>query len=212
MNKKVSDAVIRRLPRYYRYLKELERIGVEKISSRELSECMGLNASQIRQDFNCFGGFGQQGFGYYVKVLRKEIEAILGLNTEYKAIIIGIGNIGQALAGYKNFIRDGFRIVAAFDVNHTLVGNTIKDIRIYPMSDMKDYLKENNIHLAIICTPEAAAQQVADELSKAGVDGIWNFAPIDVHVDGICVENVHLSDSLFTLTYKMREADQAGVY
>lgn len=201
--------MIRRLPRYYRYLKELERINIEKISSRELSECMGLNASQIRQDFNCFGGFGQQGFGYYVKVLRKEIEAILGLDRDYKAVIVGMGNIGQALAGYKNFLRDGFHIIAAFDVNHTLVGNTIKDIKIYPMSDMKDFLASNKVHLAIICTPEAAAQQVADELYQAGVDGIWNFAPIDVHVEGICVENVHLSDSLFTLTYKMKDAERA---
>ena len=208
MPKKVSEAVIRRLPRYYRYLKELERNGIEKISSRELSECMGLNASQIRQDFNCFGGFGQQGFGYYVKVLRKEIETILGLTSEYKAVIIGMGNIGQALAGYKNFVRDGFRIVAAFDVNHTIVGNTIKDVRIYPMEEMGKYLKENDIQLAIICTPEVAAQQVAEQIAVAGVDGIWNFAPIDVYVDGVSVENVHLSDSLFTLTYKMREVLQ----
>lgn len=203
--KKVSDAVIRRLPKYYRHLAELEREGVEKISSSELSKKMGLNASQIRQDFNCFGGFGQQGFGYYVKVLKGEIQSILGLKNRYNAIIVGMGNIGQALASYDNFAREGFFVLGAFDVSKDLVGRSVKGVSIMPMEQMKGFVEQNDVNLGIICTPEQYAAQTAQMLSDCGVKAIWNFAPIDIQMESTIVENVHLSDSLYILSYRINE-------
>lgn len=203
---KVSEAVIRRLPKYYRYLKEMEKNGIQRISSRELSDRMGLTASQIRQDFNCFGGFGQQGYGYHVSELCGEIRKILGLNKEYNVIIAGAGNLGQALANYVGFEKEGFNIMAMFDVNPRLVGMSIRGIQIYDIDTMKDYIIENNIQVGIICAPKYQAQDIADDMVKCHVRSIWNFAPIDVEApEDVAVENVHLSDSLYTLSYKMNE-------
>jgi redox-sensing transcriptional repressor len=203
--KKVSDAVIRRLPKYYRYLIELEREGVMKISSGELSEKMGLNASQIRQDFNCFGGFGQQGFGYHVEVLKNEIQSILNLDKKHNCIIVGMGNIGQALAGYANFMNEGFYIAATFDVNERLVGTTVNGCKILALDEMERFVQENVVEIGIICTPEAHAMEVVERMRRCGIRAIWNFAPIDIQLEGVTVENVHLSDSLYTLSYRLSE-------
>ncbi|MGI6175339.1 MAG: redox-sensing transcriptional repressor Rex [Christensenellales bacterium] len=203
--KKVSDAVIRRLPKYYRYLIELEREGVTKISSGELSEKMGLNASQIRQDFNCFGGFGQQGFGYHVEVLKNEIQSILNLDKKHNCIIVGMGNIGQALAGYANFMNEGFHIIATFDVNEQLVGTTVNGCKILALDEMERFVQENVVEIGIICTPEAHAMEVVERTRRCGIRAIWNFAPIDIQLEGVTVENVHLSDSLYTLSYRLNE-------
>ncbi len=201
---RVSEAVIRRLPKYYRYLKEMEKNGVQRISSRELSYRMGLTASQIRQDFNCFGGFGQQGYGYHVSELCGEIRKILGLDKRYNAIIAGAGNLGQALANYIGFENEGFNIRAMFDVDPRLIGLSIRGIYIYDIDTMEDFIVENNIQIGMICAPQYQAQEIADQMVKCGIKGIWNFAPIDVEApEDIAVENVHLSDSLYTLSYKI---------
>lgn len=203
-NSGVSEAVIRRLPKYYRYLKEMKKNGVQRISSRELSNRMGLTASQIRQDFNCFGGFGQQGYGYNVSDLCSEVRKILGLDKDYKVIIAGTGNLGQALANYVGFEKEGFNIKAMFDINPRLVGLTIRGIQIYDIDEMNDYIINNNIQVGIICAPKNQSQEIADQMIECGIKSIWNFAPIDVDIpEGVAVENVHLSDSLYTLSYKM---------
>jgi len=203
---RVSEAVIRRLPKYYRYLQDMERVGIQRISSKELSERMGLTASQIRQDFNCFGGFGQQGYGYNVSELRQQIKKILGLSNEYNVIIVGAGNLGQALANYTGFGQEGFHIKALFDINPRLVGLSIHGIQIHDIDSMKDYIAANNIDIGIICTPKNKAQEIADKMVEAGIKGIWNFAPVDVECpEDVVVENVHLSDSLYVLSYKMNE-------
>jgi redox-sensing transcriptional repressor len=206
---RVSEAVIRRLPKYYRYLKDLERIGVERISSQELSKKMGIKATQIRQDLNCFGGFGQQGYGYHVKMLKKEIMDIIGLNREYKVILVGAGNMGQALANYVGFEKEGFDIVAIFDINPKLIGNTIRNKEIRDIDTLHVYAKENPVDLCIIATPKETAQAIADTVIGVGIRSIWNFAPVDVEArNGVCVENVHLNDSLYTLVYRMNDTDQ----
>lgn len=206
---RVSEAVIRRLPKYYRYLKDLERIGVERISSQELSKKMGIKATQIRQDLNCFGGFGQQGYGYHVKMLKKEIMDIIGLNREYKVILVGAGNMGQALANYVGFEKEGFDIVAIFDINPKLIGNTIRNKEIRDIDTLHVYARENPVDLCIIATPKETAQAIADTAIGAGIRSIWNFAPVDVEArNGVCVENVHLNDSLYTLVYRMNDTDQ----
>jgi len=203
---RVSEAVIRRLPKYYRYLKDMEKSGVERISSRELSDKMGLTASQIRQDFNCFGGFGQQGYGYNVSELCNEIKKILGLHKNYNVVIAGAGNLGQALANYVGFEREGFYIKAIFDVNPRLIGMSIRGIQILDIDHMKDFIVNNNIHIGIVCVPKDKAQEVTDQMIECGIKSIWNFAPIDVETPAdVAVENVHLSDTLYTLVYKMNE-------
>lgn len=203
---RVSEAVIRRLPKYYRYLKDMEKSGVERISSRELSDKMGLTASQIRQDFNCFGGFGQQGYGYNVSELCNEIKKILGLHKNYNVVIAGAGNLGQALANYVGFEREGFYIKAIFDVNPRLIGMSIRGIQILDIDHMKDFIINNNIHIGIVCVPKDKAQEVTDQMIECGIKSIWNFAPIDVETPAdVAVENVHLSDTLYTLVYKMNE-------
>lgn len=203
---KVSEAVIRRLPKYYRYLKDMEKNGVQRISSRELSDKMGLTASQIRQDFNCFGGFGQQGYGYNVSELCNEIRKILGLHKNYNVIIAGAGNLGQALANYVGFEREGFTIKAMFDVNPKLIGLSIRGIQILDIDTMRDFIINNDIHVGVVCVPKNKAQEVTDVMVECGIKSIWNFAPIDVGTpDNVAVENVHLSDSLYTLAYKMNE-------
>ena len=204
-NTKVSNAIIRRLPRYRRYLNELRKQGVKKISSNELSELIGYTASQIRQDLNTFGGCGQQGYGYSVDSLFQEINKILGLDREYKTIVVGIGNLGQAITNYTYYYKIGFNIVGLFDVNPKLVGLSINGVLVRDFSEMSDFVKENDIDIAIICVNRENAQKVTDVLVDAGIEGIWNFAPVDLNVpNDVAVENVHLSDSLHTLSFLIR--------
>ncbi len=202
----VSEAVMRRMPKYYRYLTDMEANGLERISSKELSQRMGLTASQIRQDFNCFGGFGQQGYGYNVSELCNEIRKILGLHKNYNVIIAGAGNLGQALANYIGFEREGFYIKAIFDVNPRLIGMSIRGIQIMDIDAMKDFITNNDIQVGVVCVPKDKAQEVTNQMVESGIKSIWNFAPIDVETpDDVAVENVHLSDTLYTLVYKMNE-------
>ncbi|WP_234121801.1 redox-sensing transcriptional repressor Rex [Clostridium hydrogenum] len=199
--KNISMAVIRRLPKYHRYLNDLRKNEVDRISSKELSEKIGFTASQIRQDLNCFGDFGQQGYGYNVKELCKEIDAILGLTKEYKTIIVGAGNIGQAIANYINFEKLGFCLKGIFDINPKLLGLKIHDIEIQDIDCLEGFLKNEQIDIGIICVPSKSAQKVADIVVNNNVKGIWNFAPIDlITKNDVIVENVHLSDSLLTLS------------
>lgn len=199
----ISNAVIRRLPRYRRYLKDLKN-STDKVSSKELSELTGYTASQIRQDLNNFGDFGQQGYGYNVDVLFEGINAIIGLGKTYKMIIAGGGNLGKAIANHNYYYKTGFIVTAIFDKNPELIGKKIRDIEIYDYLDMKDYIQENEIDIGIICTTKDSAQEVADIYCSAGVRGIWNFAPIDLDIpDNVCIENVHLSDALYSLAYYM---------
>lgn len=200
--KNISMAVIKRLPKYHRYLNELMKNDVDRISSKELGEKIGFTASQIRQDLNCFGDFGQQGYGYNVAELYNQISTILGLDREYNTIIVGAGNIGQAIANYNRFGALGFNLTAIFDANPKLVNMRIRDIEIRDIDTLKDHLKENKVDIGIICVPRINAQKVSDELVEGGVKGIWNFAPVDLVVpEGVTVENVHLSESLMTLMY-----------
>ena len=204
--KNVSMAVIKRLPKYHRYLKELMRNDVDRISSKELGEKIGFTASQIRQDLNNFGDFGQQGYGYNVKELYKQISLILGLDKEYTGIIIGAGNLGQAIANYNRFSESGLSIECIFDANPKLVGIRIRDIEIKDIDTLAQYLQERSVDIGIICVPRINAQKVTDMLVKSGVKGIWNFAPVDLVVpDDVKVENVHLSESLLTLVYLMKD-------
>ena len=204
--KNVSMAVIKRLPKYHRYLKELMRNDVDRISSKELGEKIGFTASQIRQDLNNFGDFGQQGYGYNVKELYKQISLILGLDKEYTGVIIGAGNLGQAIANYNRFSELGLSIECIFDANPKLVGMRIRDIEIRDIDTLSEFLQENRVDIGIICVPRINAQKVTDMLVKSGVKGIWNFAPVDLVVpDDVKVENVHLSESLLTLVYLMKD-------
>lgn len=200
--KNISMAVIKRLPKYHRYLQELMKNDVDRISSKELGEKIGFTASQIRQDLNCFGDFGQQGYGYNVRELYNQIVSILGLDQNYKTIMVGAGNIGQAIANYASFVRLGIELVGIFDVNPKIIGTKIRDIEIDAESNLREYLKSNSIDIGIICVPKINAQRVCDELVAGGIKGIWNFAPVDLIVpDDVNVENVHLSESLSTLIY-----------
>ena len=202
--RQISQAVIRRLPRYYRYLGELLVNNVERISSNELSMKMNVTASQIRQDLNNFGGFGQQGYGYNVKYLHTEIGKILGLDVKHNFIIIGAGNLGQALANYASFERSGFVLKGIFDVNPRLEGVTIRGVPIQMMDHLKTYVMENDIDIAVLTIPKAKAIEVAEILAETPIKGIWNFAHTDLHLPkSIIVENVHLSESLMRLSYKV---------
>lgn len=202
--KKISKAVISRLPRYYRYLGDLKDNGVERISSKELSELMNVTASQIRQDFNNFGGFGQQGYGYNVEYLYEEIARILGLTKKHNLILIGAGNLGMALAGYVNFEKRGFIMKGIFDINEALFGKTIRNIPIMPLDNLTDFIKQNDIDMAVLAIPKTASVNVAHKLVESGVKAIWNFSHIDLDVpDDVIVENVHLSESLMKLSYAM---------
>jgi len=204
--RQISMAVVRRLPKYQRYLFELIQNDVDRISSKELSERIGFTASQIRQDLNNFGDFGQQGYGYNVKDLYKEICKILGLDAYYKTIIVGVGNLGQAIANYINFDKMGFKLQALFDINPKLIGLKIRDIAIMDLDHITEYTCSNKIDIGVICTPRSQAQKVADMFVKSGINGIWNFAPVDLIVpENVVVENVHLSESLLTLTYRINE-------
>lgn len=204
--KNISMAVIRRLPKYHRYLRELLKSDVDRISSKELGEKIGFTASQIRQDLNCFGDFGQQGYGYNVKELLNEISGILGLSKEYKMIIIGAGNIGQAIANYTNFEKLAFSLEGIFDVNPKLIGLKIRDVEVRDIDELGGFLKETPIDIGVICVAKNSAQNVSDMMVENGVKGIWNFAPVDLQVpEEIILENVHLSESLLTLSCLMND-------
>ena len=206
VEKGISQAVIARLPRYFRYLGELKDQGVERISSQDLSRIMKVTASQIRQDFNNFGGFGQQGYGYNVEYLYSEIGNILGLNQKHQLIIIGAGNLGQALANYVNFERRGFLIAGIFDKNPELVGKKIRSIEVSSMNRLKEFIKENDVDIAVLTIPKEGAILVAEELVGYGIKAFWNFAHVDLNVpEGILVENVHLSESLMKLSYNLNQ-------
>ncbi len=200
----ISQAVIRRLPRYYRYLGELLENGVERISSNDLSKRMKVTASQIRQDLNNFGGFGQQGYGYNVKYLYTEIGKILGLEDNHNVVIIGAGNLGQALANYTNFEKRGFLIKGIFDVNPTLAGVSIRGVPVQMMSELPGFVRDNDIEIAVLTIPKTKAVDVAKTLVDNGVKAILNFAHTDLNLpEGVIVENVHLSDSLMRLSYNI---------
>ncbi len=203
--KKISTAVIKRLPRYYRYLGELRESDIIRISSKELSERMNVTASQIRQDLNNFGGFGQQGYGYNVAHLYNEISKILGLEKTYKVIIVGAGNLGQALANYIDFEKRGFVIKGLFDVNPRLIGIHVRGLEIQDIDRMEDFVKEHHIDLAVLTLPKKTAPKMANDLAEWGVRGLWNFAPVDLRIkdENVIVENVHLAESLMTLSYRI---------
>lgn len=207
--KNISMAVIKRLPKYHRYLKELMKNDVDRISSKELGEKIGFTASQIRQDLNCFGDFGQQGYGYNVRELYNQIKSILGIDRDYKTIIVGSGNIGQAIANYTSFNSLGIDLVAIFDSNPELINKKIRDVEITDMSELDTYLKNNDIDIGVICVPKLNAQKVCDELVYGGINAIWNFAPVDLVVpEHVKVENVHLSESLLTLIYLLHTSEE----
>lgn len=206
--KNVSMAVIRRLPKYHRRLKELMDKDVTRISSKELSGMIGFTASQIRQDLNCFGGFGQQGYGYDVGELYGEISRILGLTGEYNTIIIGAGNLGQAIANYSNFEKKGFHMLALFEKNPRLIGLQIRDVPVLDIDELESFCADKKIDIGVICTNKESAQDVADTLIKLPVKAIWNFAPADIQVpESIILENVHLSDSLYIISYLLKMND-----
>lgn len=208
---KISMAVIRRLPRYYRYLGELIDGDITRISSRELSERMKVTASQIRQDLNNFGGFGQQGYGYNVEYLHAEIAKILGLDKKHKMIIIGAGNLGQALANYTSFERRGFELIGMFDVNPRLFGMTIRGVQVYDIDTLEEYVKKNKVDIAMLTMPKANVKEMANNLAQWGIRGLWNFSPLDLYLpETVQVENVHLSHSLMTLAYKINEASNSA--
>lgn len=206
---KISKAVISRLPRYYRYLDELRTQKIERISSKELSKMMNVTASQIRQDLNNFGGFGQQGYGYNVQYLYDEISKLLGLDVTHKMVIVGAGNLGQAIANYGNFKNRGFEITALFDKNPELIGKKTVDAEILDTEYLYDYVKENHVEIVALTLPKEPARKVAEKLVECGVKAFWNFAHTDLRFSGdIIVENVHLSESLMKLTYRISEKDK----
>lgn len=210
MEKEISQAVIRRMPRYYRYLGELIDEGVERISSNELSSIMQVTASQIRQDLNNFGGFGQQGYGYNVKYLYEEIGKILGLNEQHNIIVIGAGNLGQALANYVKFEKLGFVIIGLFDVDPSLKGTYVRGIEIRMLDELEEFVHKNKVDIATLTMPKEAADSVANKLAELGIRAIWNFAHVDLPVldKGVVVESVHLSDSLMQLSYNIVKSKQ----
>ncbi|BDF67697.1 redox-sensing transcriptional repressor Rex [Pseudoflavonifractor phocaeensis] len=205
---KVSSAVIRRLPRYYRHLTDLYLAGVVRISSSALGKSMNLTASQIRQDLSCFGEFGQQGYGYNVESLRDEIAEILGMNQKHTAVILGVGNLGRALMENFHFDRSGFTLTAAFDVDPNLIGKSVSDVQVHPVEELERYLRETSVSVGVLTVPRAAAAPMSERLVAGGVKGIWNFtnAELDMGRSGVVVENVHFADSLLALSYMISEA------
>lgn len=208
MEKEISQAVVRRMPRYYRYLGELIEQGVERVSSNELSKLMKVTASQIRQDLNNFGGFGQQGYGYNVRFLYDEIGKILGLNQSHNLIIIGAGNLGQAIAKYERFQPLGFQTVALFDVNPNVIGKDVRGITIYSLDELENFCLNQRVDIAALTMPKQSADNTAQRLVELGIRAIWNFAHVDLDVDdeSVIVENVHLSDSLMQLSYNITKS------
>ena len=207
MNYRISANVIKRLPRYIRRLDQLIAEGIEKVSSRELGSQLGLTASQIRQDFNCFGGFGQQGYGYNARQLRNSIASVLGMEQKLTAIVIGTGNLGHALISNFHFEECGVFLAAAFDSDQDKVGQEIAGTMVYHVADMEQYIRANPTDLAVLTLPKGAAQETAKQVASLGVRGIWNFTGVDVDagLEGIVIENVHFSDSLLNLGYYLRE-------
>lgn len=208
---KVSTAVIRRLPRYYRYLSDLQYKGVTRISSSALGKAMGLTASQIRQDLSCFGKFGQQGFGYKVSSVREEVAEIMGINRGHRAIVLGVGNLGRAIMENFPFKDYGFEVLAAFDINEKVVGTEIKEVPVLHTSKLEEFLAEKEVQVALLSVPRSVAQNTANQLAQAGVTGIWNFTNIELSVgnSNTIIESVHFSDSLLALSYMIspRNAD-----
>ena len=204
-NDSISMSVIRRLPRYYRFLSELNDQNIDKISSTKLAQIMNVTASQVRQDLNCFGGFGQQGYGYSVSQLKEEIKNILGLNNDYKAILIGAGNLGKAVAMHMNFEKLGFELIACFDSNVQKVGSKLNGITVKNESELDDFCNKNHIDTAFLCIPRVCVENVLDKLYSHGIKNYWNFSHYDINAryNDTMVENVHLSDSLMTLCYRM---------
>ena len=205
MGSNISDSVIKRLPRYYRFLGELKALGMTRISSRELSERMGLTASQIRQDLNCFGGFGQQGYGYNIELLQSEIARILGIDAPKNAILIGVGNLGKAITMHIGFETKGFRLIGLFDCKESLIGQMIKNLPVRNITTLDEFCRENLPEAAFLCIPKKAAVQISDQLVRLGIKGFWNFSHYDLALKypEIKVENVHFGDSLMTLSYRL---------
>lgn len=212
---KVSKAIIRRLPKYRRYLGQLMKQKIKKISSNELSEIIGYTASQIRQDFNTFGEFGQQGYGYSVEYLYNEINKILGLgysghNVEYKTVVVGVGHLGQAITNHTYYNKIGFNIIGLFDINDEVIGKKINDVEVRHFNDLKEFCRNEGVDIGIICVTSDAAQNVADTLVAGGVKGIWNFAPVDLDIpETVALESVHLSDSLHALSFMIKNMNDA---
>ncbi len=204
-NDSISMSVIRRLPRYYRFLSELNEQNVDRISSTKLAQIMNVTASQVRQDLNCFGGFGQQGYGYSVGQLKDEIKNILGLNNNYKAVLIGVGNFGKAVAMHMDFEKLGFKLIACFDKNKDKVGQKLNDLYVKDESELEDFCRQNHVDTAFLCIPKTAVENVLDALYGLGIKNYWNFSHYDINAkyDDTVVENVHLSDNLMTLCYRM---------
>ncbi|MFV0528068.1 MAG: redox-sensing transcriptional repressor Rex [Lachnospiraceae bacterium] len=204
--KEISNAVIKRLPRYYRYLGDLLNDDVERISSGELSKKMKVTASQIRQDLNNFGGFGQQGYGYNVQYLYNQIGNILGLDCDHPMIIIGVGNLGQAIANYMGFEKRGFKLVGVFDNNPAKIGMKVRDVTVRPIDELPVFLHAEKVEIAALTLPKANAESMMNLLVKEGIKAVWNFAHVDLDVlDDVIVENVHLSESLMTLSYNLSQ-------
>ncbi len=204
-NDSISMSVIRRLPRYYRFLSELNEQNVDRISSTKLAQIMNVTASQVRQDLNCFGGFGQQGYGYSVGQLKDELKNILGLNNNYKAVLIGVGNFGKAVAMHMDFENLGFKLIACFDKNKDKVGQKLNDLYVKDESELEDFCRQNHVDTAFLCIPKVAVENVLDALYGLGIKNYWNFSHYDINAkyDDTVVENVHLSDNLMTLCYRM---------
>ncbi len=205
----ISMSVVRRLPRYYRFLYDLKENGVTRISSRELSQRMGLTASQIRQDLNCFGGFGQQGYGYMVEQLYAEIGHILGMDHLSDTVLLGAGNMGRAIANHMDFENRGIRLVGIFDDSPELIGRTIRGMKVQPIKNLDKVCRMKKPEVAILCIPKEAAPGLVERLLKAGVRGFWNFSHYDINYyhPGAVVENVHLGDSLMTLSYQLKKVN-----
>ena len=202
----VSSAVIKRLPRYHRYLGDLLQDGRMRISSAELSKLMNVTASQIRQDLNCFGGFGQQGYGYNIKYLYGKISELLGVTEGFTAVIVGAGNLGRALAATRMFGRRGVKRLALFDVNEEIIGTEIYGIKVYSIDDLFEFCKKEDVAIGVLTVPKEAASSIAETLVRAGIRGIWNFANMELKVSDpkVIVENIHLGDSLMTLCYEIK--------
>ena len=205
----ISKAVIGRLPRYYRYLGELLERGYERISSDELSKIMKVTASQIRQDLNNFGGFGQQGYGYNVKYLHEEIGRILGVEKKHNVVVIGAGNLGTALAKYRGFDKRGFKMIGVFDVNPDIIGKVINDVTVKPLDELDKFVVNNDVDIAALTVPKEEVVEIVEMLISVGVKAFWNFSHLDLDVpDDVIVENVHLSDSLLKLSFRLSSMDK----
>ncbi|MDE6540214.1 MAG: redox-sensing transcriptional repressor Rex [Ruminococcus sp.] len=205
----ISNSVIRRLPRYYRFLGELEENGYIRISSRELAEKMGLTASQIRQDFNCFGEFGQQGYGYNVSELRRQIGIILGLDKKTPIILMGAGNLGKAISAHIDFQSRGFELIGAFDISPEIIGKKIGMITVRDISELEQFCAENKPQAAVLCIPQDVAEKETERLIEYGIHAFWNFTHYDLSIthENVVVENVHLGDSLIILSYAINSTE-----